>query len=335
MGMTPYPDNKHIKTVKEHVDKYISNRIIGSLIFGSSIDNRKEKPNDIDIALFYLGKKIIFNQTKNKGKTYDIIYYPLIYLNLLDDEKIRNRSDTWYRTSLYVNLLKNSYILYDPRKIIQLYKTKILNWRWSIQEIQLMRLKTIESLKISKRMLEKDKIFESLLSIRDASYNYVIYKLMKKQLIPSPRPKDLYRKLKENIPFFLELFEEINGIDNIDPHEIQYILELYQNLWTTDIPKNRGAYSEYTNSLQIFLKKDIKTALLNLRYSLYLLLVELFVKNDIEMIPYNSLKHIMLYHRTKNFKQLNKLYQEIHKAGIDFYSLNIEKYIKKFKKLIW
>ncbi len=335
MGMISYPYKEYIRKAKTQVNDYIHDKVIGSLIFGSSIEKKKDKPNDIDIALFYLGKELVFNQIKNNEETYDIIYYPLTYLSLLDDKKIRNSPDTWYRVSLYINLLKNSYLLYDPRKIISVYKNKALNWRWTLQEIQSVYMNTIESLRIAKGMLERDRFFESLLSIRDASYNYTIYKLMERQFIPSPRPKDLYKKLKENIPLFLELFEEINGVDNIDLHELQYVIEHYQSIWKKNIPKKRGAYSEYINSLRILSKKDFKTALLNMRYSAYLLLIELFVDNRQDIItPYDTPKHLFLYQKSRSFKKLYILYHELHTLNQDLEKKEIKKYIEKLKKII-
>jgi len=330
--MATYPNKRYIKLAKNIAEKYYTDKVNSIFLFGSSI-RRNTNPNDIDIAIFYRGENILFKQLKDDKTLYDIIYYPLSYLDILYRENIRNTSNTWYKTSLWLNLLKNSLLLYSSDKNILLYRKTVYDWKWTSREIDLVYQNAIESLKIAKKMLEKEKLFESLISLRDSSYNYIIYKLMKKQFIPSPRPKDLYRLLKNNIPSFRDTFEYINGIDNVELNEIYYIIELFDKIWKTRHFRKRGAFSEYKNSLKILSRNDFGTALLNLRYSAFLILVELFGENK-DITPYDTIQHLILYYKSRSLGELNFLYQILHIFNREIERKEIREKIEKMKKYI-
>jgi len=339
MGMLSYPEKIYFALARKYVKKVLQRGdVLGVLLFGSVVKNAVSTPNDIDIAVIYDGREILSNTIKASPVKIDALYYPReVIQEILYERNIRNRKDTWFKTTLWLNVLRNSLILYDPYCILSQWKKKASDWKWTSYEIQLAYKNSFESLKESINLYAREKYFESLLAVRDSNYNYIIFRLMKRQMIPSPRPKDLYRLVRRYEQSIRDSFDRVHGLDDREmKSNLASLISLFTEVWDTyDIPKKRGAYSEYINSLESYQKNELDITILNLRYSAFLLLREMLAKERyVTIVPYDTYQHLRLYEKSKSFKEVHELYQLLHYSEDEVDKEYIRENIKIMKKLL-
>ena len=164
------------KIVDKTIDKVISNIVdkkdlVGILLFGSYVREGGDRISDIDIAIIYnaLPKTYPLNIKKTINNIQlDIWLYPIKYFkDTFESEKYRNKSDTWFKTSLWIELMRNSLIIEDKNNILEKYRDIAIKWKWRRSEIEPLMDKACLNIDVAER--END-VFKRILALRDATY---------------------------------------------------------------------------------------------------------------------------------------------------------------------
>ena len=294
--------------------------VIGILLSGSVALGKVHEKSDIDLIVIHDGsfrKDVKFIE----GFKVEIWNYPMdVFRDYFESERLRNREDTWMWAGLWINLLKNSIILFDRQNLLHDWKWKAQNWNWTIKEINGAVNYSIKNLNVTRNFLSKNSFF-SLISIRDASYCLCSAYLMIFNRIPSIRPKDFYQEflaIRDEVGFS-RLFTLINDLDDLNEsllHEL--IRELGHWINKECKSKLRGPYTEYMNTVNLLRKRNFEAALLSARYASYWLCFQILNNRGKRMKAnlYDSMNHIDALSSLKSSdEEFYSFYKRIHFAG--------------------
>lgn len=109
--------------------------MIGILLSGSVALGKVHEKSDIDLIVVYEGSfekdvKLI------EGFKVEVWSYLLsVFEDYFENERARNRENTWMWAGLWTNLLSNSVILFDKRDALGKWKGIAQNWKWTVEEI--------------------------------------------------------------------------------------------------------------------------------------------------------------------------------------------------------
>src|SRR3990170_978852 len=174
---------------------------IGAVVFGSTAAGDINQESDVDLAVIYNTVAADISVGKEEKRIGDVRVevwrYPITpFVETFENEKLRNKPDTWMWTSLWIECMQTGLILADPTGRLAKWKAKTKDWKWRDNEIQPAAKQAESNLHVSERFLVEQKLFEALICLREALTCLSAAHVMKYGLIPSFRPKEISSKLR-------------------------------------------------------------------------------------------------------------------------------------------
>jgi len=190
-------------------------------------------------------------------------------------------------TSLWIELMKHGDILADPAGRLTKWKDKAQQWRWRESEVDPVSKQARENLQASQNHIVRGDLFSSLLSLRESMTCIASVYLMKHNLIPSFRPKDLHARLQliqEKEKTLLNSFNLVNNMVGIRLEPVKALVETLSNFIEGEWGgARRGPRTELENALGCLHRQDPAGALLSARYAAYWLGFHILAKRDIDL----------------------------------------------------
>lgn len=294
---------------------------IGAFLFGSAASGDICEESDVDLAVVYntvaadvhLGKE----ERKIDGKRLEVWRYPIApFTGTFEDEKLRGKPDTWMWTSLWIDCMQKGITLADPTRRLADWKTKAKQWKWREREIKPAIKQAKDNVERARRHLAEHKIFDSLICLREGLTCLSAARLMKYDLIPSFRPKDLSQRLdsiRDKEKKLLTTYECVNDAVGLDHNSVESIfLRLKQFVDSEWGPRRIGPRSELENARSCLNKRNLVGALLSLRYSAYWLGFHIINKSEykFEAEICNGENHVIM---TSRLMQASEPFHEFYK----------------------
>ncbi len=299
---------------------------IGAFVFGSTASGDVHEESDIDLAVVYntvaADIKVGKEEKKMNGARLEIWRYPIApFMNTFEDEKLRDKPDTWMWTGLWIDCMQNGVILADPTRRLADWKAKARQWKWRQSEIEGAVKQAKTNLEAAQKHSSKRDIFYSLICLREALTCLSAAYIMKHGLIPSFRPKDLSQKLdliKDEEKSLLATFKLVNDVEGLDYNLTEGLLvrlkEFVDSEWGA---KRLGPRSEFENARNCLLKRNLVGALLSLRYSAYWLGFHVINKREdkIRAEICSSENHVSMIRSLASVSEsFYELYKQLHFA---------------------
>lgn len=265
---------------------------IGAFLFGSAVSGSIHEESDVDLAVIFNTVAADIKVAKEEKRTSDfrleVWRYPITpFIQTFEDEKLRNKTDTWMWASLWIEFLQTCLIMADPTKRLAEWKVKATDWKWRESEIQPAVTQAEDNLRYSESYLVKDNPFYSLICLREALTCLSAAYIMKHCLIPSFRPKELgvkLRLIKDKERNLLTVFDLVNDAVALDHNLVESLGLRLKEFVDTEWGKTRlGPRTELENAKSCLRKRDLISALLSLRYSAYWLGFHIFNKGEAKL----------------------------------------------------
>ena len=296
--------------------------VIGIILFGSSARGEIDQFSDVDLAVVVSNKDYDPKRRKivlESVKPIEIWFYPEnLFTKTFESNEFRSREDTWYRTSFWVEMLREGKILYDPLNRLTQWRSKALKWRWYRSEVKSLMERSFKNLQVSFQCYDP---IECLIALRDTVYTILIAYLMLKQKIPSVRPGDLYKKCKGTIVG--EVFEEVQRPCNFSDIPY-YLLELglfVEKYWL----QPGGAKTELKNAFKNFYRGRMLESLLYSRYSAFFVGVSLLrlLGYNYRVRLYDALDHLTMVKLLRGSDYYH-FYRKLHSSLVNVYKYSIK-----------
>lgn len=297
---------------------------IGAFLFGSVVTGNIHEKSDVDLAIVYDVDATDLRWGKEERRINDIRvevwrYSASHFVHTFEDEKLRDKPDTWMWASLWIELMQNGEILADPTGRLARWRKKAQRWKWRESEINPVWNQARENLQVSEKCLARRDLFASLLCLRESMTCLAAAHLMKHNLIPSFRPKDLCAKIrliqaKENTLW--NLFNFVSGTATINLELVEGFLASLSSFVDTEWgEEHRGPRSELENAYGCLRKQDLTGAMLSARYAAYWLGFHILRKRDIKLKTKicNAENHVeMVKKLARVMPVFYNFYQELH-----------------------
>lgn len=265
---------------------------IGAFLFGSVVTGNIHEKSDVDLAIIYDEAATDLRWGKEIREINDIRvevwrYSAKRFINTFEDEKLRNKPDTWMWASLWVEFMQKGEILADPTGRLTEWRKKAQKWKWRENEINPAWNQAKENLQVSEKCLARQDFFSSILCLRESMTCLAAAHLMKHNLIPSFRPKELCAKIrliqtKENTLW--SLFNFISDTTTINFELVEGLLASLNSFLDTEWGKeHRGPRTELENAYGCLRKQDLAGAMLSARYAAYWLGFHILGKRNIKL----------------------------------------------------
>lgn len=251
---------------------------IGAFLFGSAASGDIHEQSDIDLAVVYntIGADIRAHKEERRidGRRLEVWRYPIApFTGTFEDETLRDKPDTWMWTSLWIEGMQKGVILADPTRRLADWKAKAKQWKWRESEIRPVLRQAQDNIAAAKRHLANQDTFASLICLREALTCLSAAHVMKRDLNPSFRPKDLSQRLdliKDKEKQMSEAYELVNDATVLDRNLVEGLFlklkEFVDSEWGA---KRLGPRSELENAKSCMNKRNLLGALLSLRYCAY------------------------------------------------------------------
>jgi len=297
---------------------------IGAFLFGSVVTGNIHEKSDVDLAIIYDVDATNLREGKEERKMNDIRvevwrYSASHFVHTFEDEKLRNKPDTWMWASLWIEFMQKCEILADPTGRLVEWRTKAQKWKWRESEIRPVWNQAKENLQVSEKCSARRDLFASLLSLRESMICLAAVHVMKYNLIPSFRPKELCAKIrliqsKECILW--NLFNLISDVAIINFKLIEELLLSLNRFVDTEWGKeHRGPRTELENAYGCLRKQDLTGALLSARYAAYWLGFHILRKRDIKLKAKicNAENHVKMVKKLASVMPVfYNFYQKLH-----------------------
>ena len=293
--------NIDISYITDKAIEYVGSSLFGIILFGSYARGDYDEYSDVDIAIITVNKSLSPRLIKLDNTYIELAFIPKTYYEyLLDQLYERDDHMLWVTHTLYLKILREGEILYDPYNQLVKWKKMIRKWKWSNKDLEEAIQQLHTNLEIA---LIGDRVYGEL-AYRIGLIKYIelfiIIKAMKKDLIPSLQPKDLYSYAR--ILGLYKTFREFEGIKNIDKKQVK---EIMHELKTVKgyIPRLKNIWRRI---LIEFYRNNFDLALLYLRKLHINYLLE--KSPNTPYIPYNAYHCIELLNQEENIRILKMLY---------------------------
>ncbi len=301
---------------------------IGAFIFGSAASGDTHEESDIDLAVVYntvaadiqIGKE----EKKVNGMRLEVWRYPIApFTGTFEDEKLRDKPDTWMWTGLWIECMREGIILADPTRRLADWKAKAKQWNWRDSEIKPVFKQAQDNLAAANRHLANRDAFASLICLREALTCLSAAQVMKHGLNPSFRPKDLSQRvniIKDQEKQLSATYASTNDATALDHNLVEGLFirlkEFVDSEWGA---KRLGPRSELENARSCMNKRNLLGALLSLRYSAYWLGYHIINKtgHKLKTEICNGENHVQM---TKRLAQVSdpfhSFYKQLHFADM-------------------
>jgi predicted nucleotidyltransferase len=299
---------------------------IGAFLFGSAASGDTHEESDADLAVVYntvaadihVGKE----ERKIDGMRLEVWRYPIApFTGTFEDEKLRDKPDTWMWTGLWIDCMQNGIILADPTRRLADWKTRAKQWKWRESEIKPAIRQAKDNIDRARRHLVGRKSFDSLICLREGLTCLSAARLMKYDLIPSFRPKALSQRLcliKDKEKQLSAAYEFVNDAVELDHSSVEGLfVRLKQFVDSEWGPRRLGPRSELENARSCMAKRNLVGALLSLRYSAYWLGFHIINKSEhkLEAEICNGENHVKMASRLMQASEpFHEFYKQLHFA---------------------
>jgi predicted nucleotidyltransferase len=300
---------------------------IGAFLFGSAASGDIREESDVDLAVVYntvtADIKIGKEERKVDGSRVEVWRYPIVpFINTFEDEKLRDKPDTWMWTSLWIEAMQKGIVIADPTKRLADWQAKAKQWKWRQSEIKPALKQAEDNLKTVRGYLAKRGTFDSLVCLREALTCLSAAYLMKHGLIPSFRPKDLSQKIRllsDREEKLSNVYEFVNDAADLDYNLVEgwflKLKEFVDSEWGT---RRLGPRSELESARSCLNKRDLVGAVLSLRYSAYWLGFHIVNKREQELHAEicNGENHVKMVNRLATASEAyHEFYKQLHFVG--------------------
>jgi hypothetical protein len=294
---------------------------IGAFLFGSAASGDTHEESDIDLAVVYntVAADIIAHKEERRvdGTRLEIWRYPIApFTGTFEDEKLRDKPDTWMWTSLWIQCMQEGVILDDPTRRLADWKAKAKQWKWHESEIKPVLKQARDNVAVAKRHLSNHDPFASLICLREALTCLSAAHVMKHDLNPSFRPKDLSQRLnlvKDKEEQLSAAYEHVNDATALDRNLVEGLFlklkEFVDSEWGA---KRLGPRSELENAKSCMNKRNLLGALLSLRYCAYWLGYHIINRTEYKLKTEicNAENHVQM---TKRLAQVSEPFHLFYK----------------------
>jgi hypothetical protein len=299
---------------------------IGAFLFGSAASGDTHEKSDVNLAVVYntvvadihVGKE----ERKIDGVRLEVWRYPIApFIGTFEDEKLRDKPDTWMWTGLWIDCMQNGIILADPTRRLADWKTKAKQWKWRESEVKPAIRQAKDNADRARLHLAECKSFDSLICLREGLTCLLAARLMKHNLVPSFRPKDLSQRfyhIRDKEKQLSDAYESVNDIVALDHNLVEGLfVGLKQSVDSEWGQRRIGPRSELENASSCMNKRDLAGALLSLRYSAYWLGFHIINKSEHKMDAEicNGENHVkMVRGLTQVSESFLEFYKQLHFA---------------------
>jgi hypothetical protein len=294
---------------------------IGAFLFGSAASGDIHEGSDIDLAVVYntIAADIPAHKEERKvdGMRMEIWRYPIApFTGTFEDEKLRDKPDTWMWTALWIECMQEGVILADPTRRLADWKAKAKQWKWHETEIKPVLKQAQDNLATAKRYMVRNDSFASLICLREALTCLSAAHVMKHDLNPSFRPKDLSQRLdiiKDEEKKLSETYESVNNATALNRNLVEGLFlrlkEFVDSQWG---PTRIGPRSELENAKSCMNKRNLLGALLSLRYCAYWLGYHIIDKTEHKLPTElcNGENHVQM---TRRIAQVSEPFYSLYK----------------------
>jgi hypothetical protein len=297
---------------------------IGAFLFGSVVTGNIHEGSDVDLAVVYDVDAKNLREGRERRKINDVTvevwrYSANHFVHTLEDEKLRNKPDTWMWASLWIEYMQKGEILADPTGRLREWRKKAQKWKWRQTEIGPVWTQAKENLRVSEKCLARQDLFGSLLSLRESMTCLAVAHLMKHNLIPSFRPKELCAKIRliqTREEALWNLFNFISDTATINFELVEdFLASLSGFIHTEWGEEHRGPRTELENAYGCLRKHDLAGALLSARYAAYWLGFHILRKRDVKLKAKicNAENHVEMVKKLASAMSVfYDFYQELH-----------------------
>ncbi len=183
-----------INGVIDYMEKIVDTRnLIGIIVYGSTVYGGLDDYSDLDLALVTREGKLSYKYLEFHGRDLDILLVPKEYFERLVNEAVdRSSNSLWLTSTLYLKILFEGTILYDPYGRIKYLKKTIGGWQWTRNDIESAIEYLYENLDLAEELVDDNRLLEALIASTESMNLIVSIYVLKANGIPSPQPKDLY-----------------------------------------------------------------------------------------------------------------------------------------------
>ncbi len=167
--------------------------LVGIILYGSTVHGGLDNHSDLDLALVTREGKLSYKYLEFRGRDLDILLVPEEYFEELVNEAVDRLSNSlWLTSSLYLKILFEGKILYDPYGRIRYLKKTVGSWQWTRNDIESAIEYLYENLDLAEELVDDNRLLEALIASTESINLMVSVYVLKDNGIPSPQPKDLY-----------------------------------------------------------------------------------------------------------------------------------------------
>lgn len=300
---------------------------MGAFLFGSVVTGNIQEKSDVDLAIVYDVDASVLREGRERREIDDITvevwrYSARHFVHTFEDEKLRNKPDTWMRASLWIEYMQNGEILADPLGKLAEWREKAQRWRWRESETNPIWNQAEENLRVSQKYLKRQDPFASLLSLRESMTCLAAANLMKNGQIPSFRPKDLCAKIRliqTKEKALWNLFNFVNDTATINLELVKGLLASLSRFVDVEWGKeHRGPRTELENAYGCLRRGDLTGAMLSARYAAYWLGFHVLRKCGIKLKAKicDAENHVTMMKKLKSaLPAFHTFYRDLHFAN--------------------
>ena len=232
-----YTANNMVLEPDELVEKcrQLVEEVLGVVVFGSYARGTHDNLSDLDLAIITSSREVSYKYFTHQGIDVDAFILPRSFFDELVVELEERVTHTlWITHTLYLKIIREGMILYDPNRILMKWKDTLSNWKWVREDIALAVEYLYDNVELAGKLFEREELLKAIVALRTAADTMITVKTMEASLIPSPRPQDLYynaRRLGLN-----ELYRKLQGLDE-DETNIRKLLASYKPMVNDDSVK--------------------------------------------------------------------------------------------------
>ena len=319
--------------IKSYLTEKYKKEILGIVVFGSYISGKQDELSDIEIAIF-LKKEYSFEKIALDKFSVEIYGYPLNRVkDFLENKRIRNKYETWYRTCFFLNMFRHCSIIYDPEKIVVEWKKIAREWTWSKKELREVYYKILENCRYILSLYSCNRVAESLISLRDTVNLLLVYGDMVNNRIPSFRPKELFWKARVLDPRIKQLYSNVMCISYLDLKTLNNILEFVKIIF---LKRRKWSYrvERMFNEVLKSVKRSKELFVVNSRFFVLSAIKEILQGSeyDISIKYFDAKNHIRFLEVLNRYdRELYNVYLSIHNTcSLD----NITQYVSEIENLL-
>jgi hypothetical protein len=212
--------------------------------------------------------------------------------------------------------MQEGVILADPTRRLADWKAKAKQWKWRESEIKPALKQAQDNLTSAKRYMANSDSFASLICLREALTCLSAAHVMKHDLNPSFRPKDLSQRLaliKGKEKQLSEAYESVNDATALDRNLVEGLFLKLKEFVDSEWGATRiGPRSELENAKSCMNKRNLLGALLSLRYCAYWLGYHIINKTEHKLKTEicNGENHVQM---TKRLFQVSEPFYSFYK----------------------